>query len=126
MMKDVAKALIEKADKNTLMNIVNDILEYEDNYDNPITQYVIAKCIGKPSLTIVDVDMDKLNEYAKSAYKNKYYTLVEGTVELISVNPITRTVKVGYECFENEAEDKTPHKTTSDININYHNILKNK
>ena len=25
-----------------------------------------------------------------------------------------------------EAEDKTPHKTTSDINVNYYNILKSK
>lgn len=122
--KEVANALVAKAEKSVLVSIINNILDNEDGYNNPIASYVVRKCLGKPQLTIVDVDLEKVKKYAEEHYTNNFYTLVEGSVELVGVNPVRRTVQVRYQYTENEAKEKKVRTSSSDIDTEYADVLK--
>lgn len=123
-MKEVADALVAKAEKSVLISIIKNILENEESYDNYLEKYVVSKCIGKPQINIVDVDLEKVKKYSEEHFTNKYYTLVEGSVELLKVNPVKRTVKIAYKYTENDDDEKKVHQSTTEIDTQYYDILK--
>lgn len=123
-MKEVADALVAKAEKSILISIIKNILENEESYDNYLERYVVSKCIGKQQITIDDVDLEKINKYAEEHFTNKYYTLVEDSVELLKVNPVKRTVKIAYKYTENDDDEKKVRHSTTEIDTQYYDILK--
>lgn len=124
-MKEVADALVAKAEKSVLISIIKNILDNEESYDDYLEKYVVSKCIGKPQITIVDVDLEKINKYAEEYLTNKYTTLVEGSIELLKVNPVKRTVKISYKYTDNNDSNKKVCTTTYDIDTQYYDVLKN-
>ena len=122
----VANKMVEQADKNMVTNILKAIILNEDDYENAVANYVISKCIGEPALNLVDIDLEKVEKYARERFTNKYYTYIKNTVSISSVNPIRKTVKVSYNYTANDSEDKKVMDGTSEINSNYTDILKDK
>ena len=123
-MKEVANALVVNAEKSVLISIIKNILDNEENYDDYLEKYVISKCIGKPQITIVDVDLEKVNKYAEEYLTNDYSTLVEGSVKLFKVNPVKCTVTISYKYTDNNDSDKKVHTTTYNIDTQYYDVLK--
>lgn len=122
--KEVAFLLAKEADKNVLVSIIKNIIDSDENYDNSIARYIISECVGKPTITVTNVDLEKLNKFAEEHFTNKYYTYVKGSVELLNVDPVRCKIAISYKYTNNDDDKKEVHQGSTYVYSNDYDILK--